>query len=485
MSGCFDFSTDSRVVVPLGRGAAVADEPRAVLAARDILEAGGSAADAAVALYFALAVTYPSSAGLGGGGVCVVRSRAQTGQEKPRAEVLDFIGGPISAAAPPGLMRVAVPGNVRGMFALHARYGRLQWEQAVFPGERLARFGAPISRAFATELTHGASTLDGDPAARRLYSRPDGSPLREGDHLAQGNLAGVLGSIRARGPGAFYSGELARVIVAGARDAGAYLAIGDLRNFKPKWRKAVKREFHSHAVYFPPEPIGGGVTAASLWKVLYEDGAYGRAKSDERDAALAKAASRVLAEAGGGGSSAEGLSDPAVTGFAVMDGAGGAVACAVTMNGRFGAGRLIRDTGIIAAAAPAPGRDGRLALAPIVVANENTSSAVAAAAPSGNAAAPTALISVALRVLRDEQDVAAALGASRVHPGADSGTVYVERRKGAAPRLGTGAGLTPIEVPSLGRVNVIFCPKGLPDHPESCVFAADPRGSGYAVDAVP
>src|SRR5262245_56921221 len=109
-------------------GAVVADEPRAVLAARDALAAGGSAGDAAVALYFTLAVTLPSSAGLGGGGVCLVYA-----PDSERPYVLDFL----PRASADG--SIGLPGNVRGMAMLHAEYGRIRWMQLLAPAEDLAR----------------------------------------------------------------------------------------------------------------------------------------------------------------------------------------------------------------------------------------------------------------------------------------------------------------------------------------------------------
>src|SRR5262244_350593 len=128
-------------------GAVVADEPRAALAARDVLTAGGSAADAAVAIYFTLAVTLPSSAGLGGGGVCLVH---EPGSERPLA--LDFL----PRAAADG--SIGLPGNVRGMAVLQAKYGRLKWGQLLEQAEDLAR-GSAVSRALAHDLAAVGPTL--------------------------------------------------------------------------------------------------------------------------------------------------------------------------------------------------------------------------------------------------------------------------------------------------------------------------------------
>lgn len=490
LPGCVDFSYETASTPAPGRGAVVADEPRAVLVARNILAAGGNATDAAVALYFAMAATYPGSAGLGGGGVCVARKAGISRSDRPQTDAIDFTSPMPSGTPPDGLSPIGVPGNVRGMFALHARFGKLRWAQLILPGESLSRFGIPVSRAFAKELAVGEDRFAADLASRKVYRRPDGSLLREGDNLAQIDLAGVLGRIRAVGAGDFYSGEVARTLVSGARDAGAYLSIEDLRRFKPKWIKAVEREYGSYTVYFPEARVAGGAIAADLWKTLYQDGQYRRSSVENRDGAIVKATADAMSRRGvgltGASNGAEDtLADPAVTGFAVLDGAGGAVACAVTMNGRFGSGQLIRGTGIVAAAASGGPNDGRRALAPMVVASRNIDTTIAAAAPSGDLSAPTALISVALRLLRDDEDIGEALGAARAFPGIADKTVYVERRGTGAPRLGRSGDLRRIPVSSLGRVNFIYCSDGLPLRPESCVFGSDPRGFGYAVNAEP
>ena len=97
----------------------MSDEPRSALIGRDILSAGGNAIDAAVATYFALAVTYPGAASLGGGGMCVVfRGKGEI------VEAIDFRSWIFEKDGKAAM----IPGAVRGMFALHARYGRLQWE---------------------------------------------------------------------------------------------------------------------------------------------------------------------------------------------------------------------------------------------------------------------------------------------------------------------------------------------------------------------
>lgn len=145
----------------------VSDEPRSALVGRDILSAGGNAVDAAVATYFAMSVTYPGAATLGGGGMCVV-SRGQD----DAVEAIDFR----PALFAQGGRAVMIPGAVRGMFALHARYGRLKWEALLLPAERLARFGNPVPRAFARQIAGLPAAAFAGPEFRRIFT-VEGKPL--------------------------------------------------------------------------------------------------------------------------------------------------------------------------------------------------------------------------------------------------------------------------------------------------------------------
>ena len=232
-------------------GAVAADEPNAVLIGRDVLAAGGNAADAAVALYFSLAVTLPSVASLGGGGVCLVHD-AQSG----RVEALDFVAPP-SAQSTQGISRPsAVPSNVRGMAALHARYGVLDWRELLSPAEKLARLGHSLSRAFTRDLQLAAAPLLKDPEARRVFGGLHGGPLSEGALLRQIDLAAVLASIRTRGAGEFYAGPLARRIAEAVRLAGGSMTADDLRFFLPRWREPISISYGNDTVSFAPAAGG-------------------------------------------------------------------------------------------------------------------------------------------------------------------------------------------------------------------------------------
>ena len=217
-------------------GAIVADEPRAALAAREVLENGGTAVDAITALYFQLSVTMPHAAGLGGGGLCLVHD-----PDSREVTSYNFLARRSRAGGP-----VAIPGNVRGFALMHAVHGSAQWSSLVTPAEVLAAQGHEVSRAFARELAPLAPALRTRPALAGIYLKPTGAPLQEGDMLVQPELAAALGQSAPRtapageaeeedgagGEGACarllaaVAGRVARLAALGAVDEGAARAYG-------------------------------------------------------------------------------------------------------------------------------------------------------------------------------------------------------------------------------------------------------------------
>ena len=464
--------TDSKPLGVVGHitqsfGGAVADEPAAALVARDTLSAGGNAADAAVALYFALSATYPVAAGIGGGGVCVVY-RAAVNQNA----TIDFRAR--GTAAGTGF-DIAPPGNVRGMAALHARFGRLPWPQLVQPGERLARFGNRISRALARAIAANAERLRRDERARALFFRPDGTPLREGDRLEQVELATVLGQLRFKGAGALHSGSLARRYADAARSLGGRLSPQALRDWTPSLGKPVQFSLGDHTLNTAPS-----ASAARLLQSLFAEGAYRNAPGDAKAAAIAMAALSVGGNAPGADGAAPDKSG--TTGFAVTDRAGGVVACSLSMNGPFGTGRMLPGTGVFAVAAASDAANDGASVA--IVNNENTGNTFFAAAASGGPASAAALARVAGSVLLDGSPLAAALAQRRLAPDPRSRTVYAEAgsaESAVAPLRGRG--LRIVTGGPLGRVNAIHCPRGNVRDQETCRYGVDPRGFGHAVNA--
>jgi len=484
-----------------------------------VLSAGGTAADAATAVYFALSVTMPSAASLGGGGVCIVHD-----WKTKKTETLDFLARP-PQAIPAGATRpTAVPGNPRGFFALHSRFGRLRWEALVGSAENLARFGTPVSRAFAVDLARVGNALLADPNARRIFGQAGGQRVPgEGETLVQFELASMLGLIRRAGPGDFYDGPAAHQLVAAVNAAGGSLSIDDLRAYRPEWRETVRIRFGNEVAHFTSPPGAAGALAAAMWRMLADDDRFEDAQPAVRDHLLAETALRAFADRGrwlkeDATSSVpladlasptraealmasyredrhtpaaeitpppvERLENPAATSFVVVDRDSSAVACALTMNNLFGTGRI--------AGAPAScwrrcrGRRPRPDLAGADdVLNEHVNELIFAGAASGGSAAPTALVGVAARAMLAEQTLAQAMEAKRVHHQGVPDTTFVESTSSEESREDLARRGHQVKVsPFLGRVNAVYCPDGLPSHSNRCTLATEAPPRGYGLTAI-
>lgn len=426
-------------------GGVVADEPRAAVVGREVLSAGGTAADAAVAMGFALAVTLPSRAGLGGGGACLAYSPDPASVNRGEPEAILFT--PVAATASTTAMDrpAAVPMMGRGLFALHARYGRRPFETLIVPAEQMARFGVSASRAFVRDLALVAGPLFADPAARAIFSH-NGTPLGEGDQFVQAELGSTLAQIRTAGVGDLYQGALARRLVQEAPAVGASLSSEDLRNALPRSAAPIALAGGRDTVAFLPLPADGGLAAAAAFRAL-----------EENPAQLEQANARGLAAAARW--RAGGVSDiaslfradlpaanlpelPASTTFLALDRDGNAVTCAVSMDNLFGTGRIVPGTGLLLAASPA--RVPSPLLAAAISYNRPLHAFRAAVGGSGQAGAPLAAALALTNTLRTGQPLAA-------------------------------------PPPEPGRANVIACSRYLPGSEGSCGWASDPRGSGLAL----
>ena len=513
ISGCGGGSPGDVIYGAGFRGAAVADEPHAATAAAEILKQGGSAADAAVALYFAMAVTYPSAAGLGGGGVCLA-SDWKTGE----VQSLDFLA-PRPARLDDGIRPTAVPANARGMAALHARYGILDWRSLLAPAEKMAHFGHVVSRATARAMGEGGAVLSSNWETWRIFAASGQLP-REGEVLVQADLAGILARLRLEGASELYTGALAGEFAEAVRRAGGTLTADDLRNFVPRWQTAASMKFGNDRAYFSPPPAGAGLVAAQMWQMLFDKKRYRRAKSDERLHLLAETAKRAFEGrakwlAGDGttidmnglierdgtrktmagykrnsASATDVAAEPtdapsAGAGFVVVDPLGDAVACTFTMYEPFGSGMVAAGTGVLVAPAPGPDQRNPMSLGPMIVYNATTRSFKFAAVGGDGAAGPTAIISIAAETMLAKRGrLDHAIARARIHaPGADN-TVIAEDVLADEQIDALGArGHSVRLAPSLGRVNAIHCASGYPAEPTKvdCLAETDPRGHGLVV----
>ena len=498
-------------------GGLATGEPSATLAGRDVLKAGGNAVDAATAIYFNLAVTMPSAAGLGGGGVCIVHD-AQSNVTKS----LDFLARSPESTGMPSRRANAAPGNVAGFHALHSRYGRLPWAQLVAPAEGLARFGFKVSRAFSHDLEKISDALLSEPAANNIFGRPVmGGLLHEGDKWLQPLLAEVIGSVRKNGSAALYKAPGAERFAAAVVAGGGSLSATDMTNYKPVWRNSIEVLLGNITVHFAPPPAAGGAVAAEILAMLLEGRRYIDATPEARPHLLIEATTRAYADRGiwmqaDGSSNVESFDlvsntrisqlmssysadahvaaaslnpapvqiaeDASATSFAVMDEDGAAVACALSMNSLFGNGLVAKNTGVLMASLPGGGGRGSVSLGPMLAVDHSTNNFFFAGAASGGVTAPTALMSVALSNAVNVEGLENAMLAKRLHHSGNPDIVYFEQgyNEDAIQAL-VKKGHQVAETPSLGLVNAVGCLQGLTNDTNSCEVATDPRGFGLAV----
>jgi gamma-glutamyltranspeptidase / glutathione hydrolase len=490
-------------------GVVAADEPRATVIGRDILGNGGTAIDAAVAMYFTMAVTLPSRVGLGGGGVCVIYD----GKLK-RGEAIEFL----PRSAPSGGM---VPSNMRAMAAMHARNGTLRWERLLAPAESMARFGHPVSRAFARDLAAAAEFIAASPDLSRLFATRDGRLAKTGDKILQPELSAVLGGIRRQGAPYLHGGPFAARLAEASSAAGLPLTAEDVRRNVPRLVEAMAMAANKRDVaYFSPPRAAGGVVGAQIWGLLTGASDYAGAGEDEKEHLFAEAALRAYAERskwmqpdGSSSVSLEALADPGrldrmmadydpqrhtpaasftpppqeistqaySAGFVVGDQYSNAVACNFTMNRLFGSGRVAVGTGIILAAPPRSQNDGSTSLAAVIVGNTATGDVRFAGVGGGGPVGTTALARVMLDTVAGEESLSQAISKPRVHTnGAPDAVLHeITMAKPARDALAR-RGHSLRAVSALGHVNAIYCSLGLKDRGGTCEVASDPRGYGLA-----
>jgi gamma-glutamyltranspeptidase / glutathione hydrolase len=267
----------------LAKGGVVsAADPRAAAAGQEILRAGGSAADATMAMMVALTVVEPQSSGIGGGGF-VVHHDAKAGQvatidgrEKApsAANPTRFVGTdgkplPFLQAFPGGLS-VGVPGNIALMAKAHKKWGKLKWAALFAPAIRLAENGYPVTPLLAARLGQLRKIWGDFPEAQAIYWQ-DGRPKQVGETVRNPALATLLKSVARSGPAAFYSGGNAqRIIAATGRSKvnPAVITMRDLSSYTAKDRGAVCAPYRQYKLCGMGPPSSGATTIFQILGML-------------------------------------------------------------------------------------------------------------------------------------------------------------------------------------------------------------------------
>lgn len=264
-------------------GAVSAADPRAVEAGVEILRAGGSAADAAIATMLALTVVEPQSSGIGGGGFMVYHDQQSHGltsydgrETAPHAATpayfLDAQGQPRQRSdAIPGGMSVGVPGNLRLAELAHREHGRLAWARLFDPAIRLARDGFAITPRLFNSLASPRSVARLTSWGRDFYYQADGTPKPVGTVLRNPELAAFFEQIAARGPEAFYTGPAGAALVQTVREAPrnpSTMTRDDLATYQAREREPLCGTYRGYRICGMGPPSSGATTVFAILKQL-------------------------------------------------------------------------------------------------------------------------------------------------------------------------------------------------------------------------
>jgi gamma-glutamyltranspeptidase/glutathione hydrolase len=231
----------SQPAVEAKRGMVVSSQRYASEVGARILQEGGNAIDAAVAVGYALAVVHPCCGNIGGGGFMTIHladgrnTFINFRETAPAAATermyLDAQGNPIKDLNLYGYLAVGVPGTVMGLDRALLEYGRMPRAKVMAPAIRLARDGFILNRGDTDILDTKVDRLRMDPGASKIFLHPDGTPLEPGDSLAQKDLASTLELIAKQGPDAFYKGPIAKAVEQASKANGGILTSQDFANY--------------------------------------------------------------------------------------------------------------------------------------------------------------------------------------------------------------------------------------------------------------
>lgn len=259
----------------------VSQETRASKIGLKVLERGGNAVDAAVAVGFAMAVTYPRAGNIGGGGFMLIHLAKENKQTAidyretapaatTRTTYLDAKGDADPKKSRDLGTAVGVPGTVAGLAFAHQKYGsgKFRFADLIAPAIVMARDGIPVEDDNADALPYAREKFARWPASQKIFMRRDGNVLQPGDRFVQSDLARTLDLIARRGPRGFYEGRVAEQIAAAVQKAGGLMTAEDLKNYKPIEREVVRGTYHGYDIVSMPPPSAGGILLIQMLNIL-------------------------------------------------------------------------------------------------------------------------------------------------------------------------------------------------------------------------
>lgn len=243
----------------------------------EILKKGGNAIDAAVAVGFALSVTFPAAGNLGGGGFLVyhrndgfattIDFREKAPLSAHRDMYLDSLGNPQTELSQSGATSVGVPGSVDGLIYAHQKYGKLKFNQVIEPAIKLAEKGFKLSYDLANSINSNFENFIKYESSKKIFTK-NGEKFREGDLFVQKDLAKTLRLIKKHGRKGFYEGEVAELIVKQVQSLGGYITLEDLKNYRCIERYPVEGEYRGYKIISMGPPSAGGIALIQALNIL-------------------------------------------------------------------------------------------------------------------------------------------------------------------------------------------------------------------------
>jgi len=252
--------------------------PLASAAGRSVLDQGGNAFDAAIAVAAALAVVEPYSSGIGGGGFFLLHEAVngrqimldarETAPAAARADMyLDARGEAVRERSLNGALAAGIPGLPAGLVHLAEHYARLPLAQSLAPAVALAEEGFAVTEHYAVMAGFRASAFKPDSAAAAIFLREHAAPAL-GTRVRQADLAQTLRILAAHGHAGFYGGRVAEQLVAGVKADGGIWSADDLARYEVKERAPITASYHDIRIVSAPPPSSGGVVLAEALNIL-------------------------------------------------------------------------------------------------------------------------------------------------------------------------------------------------------------------------
>jgi gamma-glutamyltranspeptidase/glutathione hydrolase len=255
-------------------GMVVSAHPLATEVGVSVLENGGNAIDASIAVQLALAVCYPVAGNLGGGGFMVVRTadgqvaaldyREMAPAAARKDMYLDSLGNALTDLSQHGHLAAGVPGTIAGLWASFEKFSKLKnWKGLVQPAIDLARDGVVLTEREARNLNEQRSLFEKVNTSATIFTS---QIWKAGDVLKQEELANTLELIRDHGVDGFYKGATAQKLVSEMERGKGIISNKDLENYRAKWRIPLSTQYKTYKVYSMPPPSSGGVALIQLLK---------------------------------------------------------------------------------------------------------------------------------------------------------------------------------------------------------------------------